>query len=141
VTHHENQQTLERLRDLMAAGDLDAAEQGMYEIEAEDFIQYWPQSGEIIRGREASRALNRAYSSSTGSAPRMKTLRLLGGPDVYTIEGTIDYGDGTPVSYVGIFEFHDGKVVRATEYFANPFEAPAWRAKFAQQADYATATA
>jgi len=141
VTHHENQQTLERLRDLMAAGDLEAAEQGMYEIEAEDFIQYWPQSGEIIRGREASRALNRAYSSSTGTAPRMKTLRLLGGPDVYTIEGTIDYGDGTPVSYVGIFEFRDGKVVRATEYFANPFEAPAWRAKYAQQADYATATA
>lgn len=141
MTHHENQQTLERLRDLMAAGDLEAAEQGMYEIEAEDFIQYWPQSGEIIRGREASRALNRAYSSSTGTAPRMKTLRLLGGPDVYTIEGTIDYGDGTPVSYVGIFEFRDGKVVRATEYFANPFEAPAWRAKYAQQADYATATA
>jgi len=141
MSEQENRQVVERLRALMAAGDLEAAEQEMYEIEAEDFVQYWPQSGEIIRGREASRALNKAYSANTGMAPKMKTLRLLGGPDVYTVEGTIDYGDGTPVSYVGIFEFRDGKLARATEYFANPFEAPAWRAKFAQQADYAAATA
>jgi hypothetical protein len=47
---------------------------------------------------------------------------------VYVIEGTIDYGDGVPVSYVGIMELRDGKVTKLTDYFASPFEAPAWRA-------------
>ena len=44
------------------------------------------------------------------------------------VEGTIDYGDGIPVNYVGIGEIRDGKIFRLTEYFANPFEPPAWRA-------------
>jgi len=47
---------------------------------------------------------------------------------MFVIEGTIDYGDGIPVSYIGIGEVRDGKVAKMTEYFANPFEAPAWRA-------------
>ena len=49
------------------------------------------------------------------------------------VEGTIDYGDGFPVSYVGIGELRDGKVAKMTEYFANPFEAPAWRADFVER--------
>jgi len=46
---------------------------------------------------------------------------------------TIDYGDGIPVSYVAIGEVRDGKVAKVTEYFANPFEAPAWRADFVER--------
>ena len=141
MSEQENRQIVERMRDLMAAGDIEAAEKVMYEMEADDFTQYWPQSGELIRGRDNARALNKAYSTNTGTLPKMKTLRLSGSGDTFTVEGTIDYGDGTPVSYVGIFEFRDGKLARAIEYFANPFEAPAWRAKYAQQADYAAATA
>ena len=53
---------------------------------------------------------------------------MLTGGDVFVIEGTVDYGDGVPVRYVGVGEVHDGKVARRTEYFANPFEAPAWLA-------------
>ena len=40
-----------------------------------------------------------------------------------------------PVSYVGITEMHDGKFTRSTSYFANPFEAPAWRAPFVGRMD------
>ena len=49
------------------------------------------------------------------------------------MEGTIDYGDGIPVSYVSIAEFKDGKLSKTTEYFANPFEAPAWRADYVER--------
>ena len=62
----------------------------------------------------------------------MTYKRMLGSPDMFVVEGTIDYGDGVPVSYVGIGEMRDGKVSRMTEYFANPFDAPAWRADFAE---------
>jgi hypothetical protein len=29
-------------------------------------------------------------------------------------------------------EFRNGKVVRETQYFADPFEAPAWRSQWVQ---------
>jgi hypothetical protein len=63
----------------------------------------------------------------------MTFKRMLGGGDVYVVESTIDYGDGVPVSYVGIAELRDGKVVKMTEYFANPFEAPAWRVPYVER--------
>ena len=45
-------------------------------------------------------------------------------------EGTIDYGNGTTAESVAIVELRDGKVVRQTDYFASPFEAPEWRKPF-----------
>ena len=45
-------------------------------------------------------------------------------------EGTIDYGNGTTAESVAIVELRDGKVVRQTDYFAAPFEAPEWRKPF-----------
>jgi hypothetical protein len=95
---------------------------------ADDFVEEWPQSGERIVGLEAYRKINEGYEAATGTSPKMAVRRISGSGDLYVVEGTIDYGDGVPVSYVGIAEFRDGKVAKLTEYFANPFEAPAWRA-------------
>jgi hypothetical protein len=36
--------------------------------------------------------------------------------------------DGRPIPTVSIMEFRDGMVARETQYFADRFEAPAWRA-------------
>jgi hypothetical protein len=63
---------------------------------------------------------------------------MLGGNGLFVIEGTIDYGNGVPVSYVGVGEMRDGKVARLTEYFADPFEAPAWRADLVGRMERAT---
>jgi hypothetical protein len=38
--------------------------------------------------------------------------------------------DGQPVHTVSIMEFREDKVVRETLYFADPFEAPEWRAEW-----------
>jgi hypothetical protein len=60
--------------------------------------------------------------------------RILKPGEAWVIEGTIDYGDGTPVSAISIIETGpDGKVVKQTDYFANPFEAPAWRSQYAER--------
>jgi hypothetical protein len=69
----------------------------------------------------------------TGTTPQISLRRISGEGAHRVLEGTIDYGDGTPVSYVGIAELRDGKLVRITEYFANPFEAPAWRSKWVER--------
>jgi hypothetical protein len=108
------------------------------EFATDDFVEEWPQSGERLT-REASMKMAASYPAMSGTTPKFTYKRMLGGPASFVIEGTIDYGDGIPVSYVGIGEIRDGKVARMTEYFANPFEAPAWRADFVERMDPVTA--
>ena len=98
----------------------------------DDFVEEWPQSGERLT-KEASMKMGEMYPQMSGTTPSFSYKRMLGGGDIFVIEGTIDYGDGIPVSYVGIGELRDGKVAKVTEYFANPFEAPAWRADFVEK--------
>lgn len=131
----KNRAAVERLRELLTGGDLSALSRGMDEYASEDMVQEWPQSGERIRGLANIKKLTEGYGEATGKSPKMTFRRLTGGGDLYVIEGTIDYGDGIPVSYVAITELRDGKVVKSTEYFANPFEAPAWRADIVERTD------
>ena len=98
----------------------------------DDFVEEWPQSGERL-SKAASMKMAETYPQMSGTTPKFSYKRMLGGADTFVIEGTIDYGDGIPVSYVGIGELRDGKVAKVTEYFANPFEAPAWRADFVER--------
>jgi len=95
-------------------------------------VQEWPQSGERMR-REGSKRAFEQYEGATGTSPTMKIRSVLESGDLAVVQGTIDYGNGVPVSYVGIAEFQDGKILRMTEYFADPFEAPAWRAEFVEK--------
>ena len=128
-----NRETVERLKAMFESGRLDQLAREQYEIAADDFVEEWPQSGERIRGRDNAKAINDNYPRMTGSTPRMSVRRVSGEGTHWAVEGTIDYGDGTPVSYVGIVELRDGKLVHMSEYFANPFEAPAWRAQWVER--------
>ena len=47
-------------------------------------------------------------------------------------EVDLDYG-GKPYKAVSIFEIENGKVVHETDYFAEPFEAPQWRAQWVER--------
>jgi SnoaL-like protein len=117
---------------VLRTGDFGKVMELAQEYASDDFVQEWPQSGERLT-RAASIRLGEQYAEKSGTNPAFSYKRMIGGGDVFVIEGTIDYGDGIPVSYVGIGELRDGKVSKMTEYFANPFEAPAWRADFVEQ--------
>ena len=112
--------------------DFEAMTKLTMEYASDDFTQHWPQSGERIN-RANSLKLFESYGERTGTSPTFTYQRMLGGGDLFVVEGTIDYGDGVPVSYVGIGELRDGMVARMTEYFANPFPAPEWRAAFVER--------
>jgi len=116
----------------MRSGDFSQLGELTQKYGTDDFVQEWPQSGERLT-KAASIRLGESYDQLSGTSPKFTYKRMLGGGDVFVIEGTIDYGDGVPVSYVGIGELRDGKVAKITEYFANPFEAPAWRADFVEK--------
>lgn len=116
----------------LRSGDFGRLTGLLQEYGAEDFVQEWPQSGERL-SKQASMRLAESYGEMSGKNPTFTYRRMIGGGDVFVVEGTVDYGDGVPVSYVGIGEIRDGKVAKMTEYFANPFEAPAWRADFVER--------
>jgi SnoaL-like domain len=120
--------------EVLKSGDLTKFQALGLTYATDDFVQEWPQSGERLNKAGTIR-LGEEYGEQTGTNPKFTYKRMLGGGDVFVIEGTVDYGDGVPVSYVGIGELRDGKIAKMTEYFANPFEAPAWRADFVERMD------
>ncbi len=61
----------------------------------------------------------------------MTIRRKLAVGDLAVVESDLDY-QGKPYQEVSIFEFRDGKVVRLTQYFPEPFEAPASRARWVE---------
>lgn len=129
----DNSEVIRRYREAVETGDLVTMTALLDNFATDDFVQEWPQSGERL-GVEGSKKMAEQYSEATGSRPIMKLGGIRESGDLAVIEGTIDYGNGVPVRYVGIAEFRDGKVSRVTEYFADPFEAPEWRAPFVERA-------
>jgi hypothetical protein len=64
---------------------------------------------------------------------------VVGTGSVWVSECVIIY-DGVPPISVSIMEFDDGLVAHETQYFADPFEAPASRARLAQRIDPSVST-
>jgi hypothetical protein len=116
----------------LKSGDVGSMSKLTMEYGTDDFVEEWPQSGERLT-KMNSMKLSESYGERSGTNPSFTYKRMLGGGDLFVVEGTIDYGDGIPVSYVGIGELRDGKIARMTEYFANPFPAPEWRAAFVER--------
>jgi len=57
--------------------------------------------------------------------------RLIGSGEIWVTEYTINY-QGRSAFTVSIMEFRAGKVAHETQYFADPFAAPRWRAQWVQ---------
>jgi ketosteroid isomerase-like protein len=102
-----------------ALGDANAE----HDIYADDAICDYPQSGERIIGRANLQALR---SHHPGKPSGFDVLRILGDGDLWITEYVITY-QGRPAYTVSIMQFANGKVNHETQYFADPFDAPAWR--------------
>jgi len=133
----DNRAMAARFEEVLKASDFGGLGQLVKEYATDDFVEEWPQSGERLT-KAASMRMVETYPAMSGTNPTFTCKRILSGGDVIVVEGIIDYGDGIPVSFVGIGEVREGKVKRMTEYFVNPFEAPAWRADFVERMEPAT---
>lgn len=115
---------LDRHWDASDASDFDTE----HEIYHDDAVLEYPQSRERIRGRrniQITRALQ-------ANKKQFRVRRILGCGDLWITEYVLSY-DGQPSHTVSIMEFRDGKVVRETQYFGDPFEASAWRAQWVER--------
>jgi SnoaL-like domain len=108
-----------------------ASESGNKEVEhaiyATDAILDYPQSGERFRGRTAIAAQRGGHPADR----HFTVLRIVGSGDLWVSECIITY-DGVPTYSVSVMEFADEMVVHETQYFADPFGAPAWRTALAE---------
>jgi hypothetical protein len=104
-------------------GDIDAE----HAIYAADGILDYPQSGERFRGQSRIQAQRSGHPAER----RFTVLRIRGGGDLWVSECVITY-DGVPTYAVSIMEFTDDLVTHEAQYFADPFQAPAWRAALAE---------
>lgn len=128
----------------MEAHDLD----GMEAARHPDYVLDWPQSGERIRGSSNARAIDENIPGGlpelgdvhvVGSEDRWVTTpaytiqRVVGSGDTWWLDGRVRYADGSTWFIVAILELRDGLIHRETNYFAEPFEAPEWRARWVER--------
>jgi len=107
-----------------AAGDLEAE----HDIYQNDAICDYPQSGERIRGRRNIQALRGHHPDKPSG---FTVRRIVGAGVLWVTEYFITYQGKTSYT-VSIMEFIGDKVSHETQYFADPFAAPAWRTQWVE---------
>jgi hypothetical protein len=101
-----------------------------HRIYLNDAVLEYPQSGERTRGR----ANIQNQRASQPSKKRFSVRRIVGSGDLWVTEFILMY-DNKPSYTVSIMEFKGDKVARETQYFADPFAAPAFRAQWVERMD------
>ena len=98
----------------------------------EDYVMEMPQSGERFSGRENMLAFQEAHPTPPSS---LQVRRVLVKEGLWVAEAVIDYGGGGGqiLDVVLILELRDGKMWRDRWYFAEPFDAPEWRAQWVER--------
>ncbi|HTZ73437.1 MAG TPA: nuclear transport factor 2 family protein [Candidatus Aquilonibacter sp.] len=110
-----------------AASDADDFETE-HRIYLNDAVLEYPQSGERTRGR--SNIQNQRASQP--NKKRFSIRRIIGVGELWVTEFILTY-DGKPSYSVSIMEFQGDKVARETQYFADPFVAPAFRGRWVEK--------
>jgi hypothetical protein len=114
---------LEQHWEATGRGDVDTE----HAIYAADAILDYPQSGERFRGRPKIRARWGGHPAER----HFTILRIRDGGHLWVSECVITY-DGVPTYAVSVMEFTDALVTHETQYFADTFQAPPWRAQLAE---------
>ena len=101
-----------------------------HRIYLDDAVLEYPQSGERTRGRSNIQG----QRASQPNKKRFSIRRIVGSGELWVTEFVLTY-DAKPSYTVSIMEFKGDKVARETQYFADPFAAPAFRAQWVERMD------
>ncbi len=120
---NRNRQAVERLWQAFDTLDFEAAGEVLHD----DFIAEWPQSRERMH-KDNFLAVNKNYPGTW----RITILRIIAEGDQVATEVRIEI-DGRTDYAVSFYELHDGKIIKETDYWPEPYEAPAWRAQWVEK--------
>jgi ketosteroid isomerase-like protein len=124
VSEQQNRDALERYIEALERQDPSA----IADLVHDDYVEEYPQSGERIRGKQNARSILQNYPG----LPNLIDHSYVLSGDLGVMKLTLDY-DGQRIYACEIMDFEDGKVKRARAYFAEPFEAPEWRAQWVER--------
>ena len=137
----------ERVADVMNRRDWD----GFSRVFTEDYVEEYPQSGEVIRGLRNAIDVRRNYpgglaeqgvdvasvrvagSDTWVMTPRFTLVRAEGSDNIGTVMWRVRYPDGSIWWLVALYELRGDMVERATMFFAPVFDPPEWRAPYRQE--------
>ncbi len=122
-----------------------------------DYVLDYPQSGERIRGHAMERMIADHYPGGVpdvleGSArvvgsedkwvvtPSFTFERIAGSGETWWFEGKARYADGSVWHLVSMCRLRDGRVFREVNYWAEPFDPPAWRAAWVEPIEHGPAS-
>jgi hypothetical protein len=141
-----NEEIARRYAEASSRLDLDA----MAVLRHPEWESIWPQSGERVVTNDNYR---RIVDSYPGGYPTSEIERVVGAADQWVVtpsntvqliagsgdfwwsEWKMTYPDGQRYFCVELIELRDGLVWRETVYWAEPFEAPGWRAQWVRGPD------
>jgi hypothetical protein len=95
-------------------------------MRAQQYQMYWPQSGESFDRRGVA-AMQANYPAG---GPTIEDRGIFGSGNHWTGQALLTYPDGTHSWVINLIEIEEETVLSETRYYADPFEAPAWRAEF-----------
>ena len=145
---------VQKYRDAYTAMDMEA----LGKLRHPEFQCYYPQSGELFTSHDAWVAAHAGYSSHFKDEPDVEEATVKGGErratvtatvspffmpsapivsvsdtgDLVALEGDGTWPDGKVYKWVWIIEYRDHLVWRQTEYYAEPFDPPDWRAAYVE---------
>ena len=125
MTPQQSRHVVEQFWAAMNTNDLRAAGAWLHD----DYLLDWPQSGERIRGRDNFVAVNEHYPAA--GPWRFAIQRLVADKHEVVTDTTVTDGVITARA-ITFSQVRDGKIVRQTEYWPDPFQAPAWRARWVE---------
>jgi hypothetical protein len=124
-----NRDVLERLKAAFAAGRFGV----VYDLAADDYVEEYPQSGEVIRGRETARAIDAAYPGGLPAVIGGTGFTTCG--DEVIVEAVWDYGEGGRYHVLAICRVSGGQLAASRMYFAAPFPPADWRRQWVEVRD------
>ena len=122
----DSKQIVERFWAAMQTNDFKTAGEFLHD----DYVLEWPQSGERIRGRANFVAVNEHYPAH--GHWEFTVHRIIAEDD--EVISDVGVTDGVITGRAITFStVHAGKILHQTEFWPDPFEPPAWRARWVEK--------
>lgn len=112
-----------------------------------DWVCDWPQSGERVTTSANMRSIIEAYPGGPWAAqerrlrgsedryvvsPSGTLMAMAGAGETWTAEWMNLYPGDREYFVIDVIQLKDGRVIRETTYWAEPFEAPQWRREWVE---------
>jgi len=78
----------------------------------------------------------REFQQAYPGSPSIRVRRVLVREGLWVAEVVNDYGGGQVSDVAMILELKDGRIWRDRRYYAEPFEAPEWRAQWVERVEF-----